>query len=108
MDTARQTYGVNPVIFLALIVGCSPFFYFSIYRLLKAVVRKSCGRMGLWGSVFLVSTATPYVYVMIFGRNLPVWVYGVLVLLVARGVVSLIRKIRTAKRRNADEQTNAR
>ena len=94
MDAARNTYGVNPAVFLILIVACSPFFYVSIYRLARSVIRKPSQGTGLWATVFLVSTSTPYLYVMIFGRNLPVWVYGVLALLVAQGVYSLVRRIR--------------
>jgi hypothetical protein len=94
MDAARDTYGVNPAVFLILIVACSPFFYFSIYRLARSVIRKSPQGTGLWAAVFLVSTSTPYLYVMIFGRNLPLWVYGVLALLIAQGVCSLVKRIR--------------
>ena len=76
MTAARQQYGVNPVIFLGLIVACAPFFYYSIYRLVRAVAKKEKGRVALWSSVFLAATSLPYLYVLLFGRNLPWYIYG--------------------------------
>jgi hypothetical protein len=44
--------------------------------------------------VFLGSTAAPFLYVLVFGRNLPWWVYGVIAILLGQGVYSLIRRLR--------------
>jgi len=44
--------------------------------------------------VFLAATATPYLYVLLFGRNLPWYVYLILAALLAQGVYSLVKKIR--------------
>jgi hypothetical protein len=94
MATARLQYGVNPVIFLGLIVACAPFFYYSIYRLVRAVAKKEKGRVALWSSVFLAATSLPYLYVLLFGRNLPWYIYGVFIALVGQGVYQLVKKIR--------------
>ncbi len=94
LDAARYTYGVNPAVFLALFLGCGPVWYWSLFRLLRSLARKPRGRVGLWSSVFLASTAAPYLYVLAFGRNLPVWVYGVLALLLGQGAWSLAKKLR--------------
>lgn len=102
MDTARLTYGVNPIVFLILLTGCSPFFYFSIYRLVRSIAKKNGREIGIWSAVFLVSTATPYLYVMIFGKNLPIWVYGILALLIGQGVISLIKKLRGGGQKTDD------
>lgn len=91
---ARAQYSVNPWIFLGLMVACAPFFYYSIYRLVRAVAHKDKGRITLWSSVFLAATATPYLYVLLFGRNLPWYIYLILAALVAQGVYSLVKKIR--------------
>ena len=94
MATARQQYGVNPVIFLGLMAACAPAFYYSIYRLIRAVAKKEKGRIALWSSVFLASTAIPYLYVLLFGRNLPWYIYLILAALVGQGVYQLVKKIR--------------
>ncbi len=94
MDAARADYGVNPVVFLCLLFGASPVFYFSIYRMVRAIARKRMSEVTLWSTIFLLSTAAPYLYVLIAGRNLPWWVYIIIALLVGQGVWSLVRRLR--------------
>jgi len=91
---ARAQYAVNPWIFLGLMVACAPFFYYSIYRLVRAVAQKDTSRITLWSSVFLVATATPYLYVLLFGRNLPWYAYLILVALFVQGICGLRKKLR--------------
>jgi CDP-diglyceride synthetase len=91
---ARAQFGVNPWIFLGLMVACAPFFYYSIYRLVRAVAKKEKGRITLWSSVFLAATATPYLYVLLFGRNLPWYIYLILAALLAQGAYSFVNKVR--------------
>ena len=94
MTTARLQYDVNPVMFVGLMVACAPFFYYSIYRLVRAVAKKEKGRMALWSSVFLAATSIPYLYVLLFGRNLPWYIYGIFAALIAQGIYQLAGKIR--------------
>jgi len=94
MRTARDYYGVNPVIFLILFLGSAPFFYYSLFRLGRALLQKSGAAIRLWSFVFLCATAAPFVYVLLFGRHLPWWIYIVIALLIGQGVFSLIRQRR--------------
>ncbi len=103
MDQARDTYGVNPVAFLAIFLGSGPVFYYSLFRLLRSLARKTGRETGLWSAVFLAATAAPYLYVLLFGRNLPVWVYGILALLIGQGVWSLVRRLRRSERGGPDQ-----
>ena len=96
--TIRERHAVDPYVFIALSAACGPFFYYSLYRLVRALARDR-GAVGRWSLVFLVATAAPYLYVLVFGRNMPWWVYIVLVAAIASGVRQLIRKLRTAKPR---------
>lgn len=89
-------HGVDPWVFLGLTVVCAPVFYYSIYRLGKAAVKKDSRRLNLWGMAFLAATALPYLYVMAFGRNLPWYIYLVLGALLAQGLWSLVRRRRQA------------
>ena len=41
MTAAREIYGVDPVVFLVLFFGASPVFYFSIYRMVRAVAQSA-------------------------------------------------------------------
>lgn len=89
-------HGVNPWVFFGLMVGCAPIFYYSIYRLGRAAVKRDSGQLNVWGAVFLAATALPYLYVMVFGRNLPWYIYLVLGALLAQGLWSLLRRRRRA------------
>lgn len=96
MNGIQARHGVDPWVFLGLMVGCAPLFYYSIYRLGRAAVKKDAGQLNLWGAVFLAATALPYLYVMAFGRNLPWYIYLVLGALLAQGLWSLLRRRRQA------------
>ena len=63
-----EQYGVNPIIFGSIYVGAIPFFTF-----------------------FFISA---YLYLIIAGKNVPIWVYVVIVLLVMGGAYSTVQKIK--------------
>ena len=64
MRAARENYGVDPVAFLVIYLASVPFFYFSIYRMLRALARRQQQQIIVWSMVFLGSTAAPFVYVL--------------------------------------------
>ena len=94
MRTARESYGVDPVAFLVIYLVTVPFFYYSIFRMLRALARRRQQEIVVWSMVFLGATAAPFVYVLLFGRNLPWWIYVVIGLLIGQGVFSLVRRLR--------------
>lgn len=85
-------YGVNPFIFGAIYVGAIPFFSFSIgwlirnYRKGKSIVLPALSAM-----FFFISA---YIYLIFAGKNVPWWVYGVVVLLIIIGAYSTFKKVR--------------
>lgn len=85
-------YGVNPLIFGAIYVGAIPFFSLSIgwliqnYRKGKSVVLPALSAM-----FFFISA---YIYLIFAGKNVPVWVYGAVVLLIIVGAYSTVKKVR--------------
>ena len=92
-------YGVNPIIFGSIYVGAIPFFTVSIARLVRNLRRKqSIVLPALSASFFFVSA---YLYLLVAGRNIPVWVYGFIAVMIAYGVYSTINKIRTQVEPNA-------
>jgi hypothetical protein len=92
--STRETYGVDPVVFLVISTVNAPFFYFTIYKMVKAVAKRDTGRLPLWATLFLVSVVVPYVYVLFWGRALPWYIYAAMGLLVAQGVWTLVKKLR--------------
>jgi len=85
-------YGVNPIIFGSIYVGAIPFFTVSVARLVRNLRRKqSIVLPALSASFFFVSA---YLYLLVAGRNIPLWVYGFLAVMIAYGVYATVRKIR--------------
>lgn len=85
-------YGVNPVIFAAIYVGAIPFFTLSIGWLVRNVRRKKSPTLPvLSAGLFFVSA---YLYLFIAGRNIPLWVYGLIVVMIAYGAFSTVKKIK--------------
>ena len=87
-----ESYGVNPFIFGGIYVGAIPFFSLSIAWLIRNYRRgKSIVAPALIATFFFISA---YIYLIIAGRNVPVWVYGVVVLMVVYGAYSTVRSVR--------------
>ena len=85
-------YGVNPLIFGAIYVGAIPFFSISIGWLIKNYRQgKSIVLPALAAMFFFISA---YIYLIFAGKNVPWWVYGIVVLLVVIGAYSTIKKVR--------------
>ncbi len=94
VQIARDTYGVNPVVFLIIYLASAPVFYYALFRMIRALAKGQGKEAALWSSLFLASVVAPFLYVLFFGRNLPWWVYGLIVLLMGQGVLLLVRKLR--------------
>ena len=94
MQTARDNYSVDPVVFLVIYLVSGPFFYYSLFRMIRALAKKLGKEVMLWSAIFLCANVAPFLYVLLFGRNLPWWVYGIIALLIGQGVFSLVMKLR--------------
>lgn len=85
-------YGVNPYIFGAIYVGAIPFFLLSIGWLVRrARERRSTLVPMMCAGLCFVSA---YLYLAVAGRNIPVWVWVFLAVLVSYGALSTIRETR--------------
>lgn len=92
-------YNVNPYVFGAIYVGAIPFFLASIAWLVqRARAGRSTVVPTMVAGFFFVSA---YLYLAIFGQDIPLWVWLFLAALVIYGALSTIRdtrrKIATAK-----------
>ena len=85
-------YGVNPYIFAAIYVGAIPFFLASIAWLVKrARAGRSTVAPTMVAGFFFVSA---YLYLAIFGQDIPIWVWIFLAALIVYGAVTTIRDTR--------------
>ena len=85
-------YGVDPLIFGAIYVGAIPFFTLSLGWLVRNLRRKRSVVLPTLAAGFFFISA--YLYLLVAGENIPVWVYAVVAALVAFGAYSTVRKVR--------------
>ena len=98
-QTARDSYSVDPAVFLVIYLASAPLFYYALFRMIRALAKNLRNEIMPWSAVFLCATVAPFVYVLVFGRNLPWWVYGIIALLIGQGAFFLVRKLRRGNRR---------
>lgn len=93
-------YNVNPYVFGAIYVGAIPFFLASIAWLVKrARAGRSTVLPTMLAGFFFVSA---YIYLAIFGQDIPLWVWIFLAVLILYGAWSTVRDTR-AKIRASEE-----
>lgn len=85
-------YGVDPLIFGSIYVGAIPLFTLSLawlgrnYRDNRSIILPAFCAMGCFISAYL--------YVIVIGQNVPLWIYGIVILMIAYGIYSTYRKVR--------------
>lgn len=97
LGSLGEEYGVDPLIYAILYVGSAPFFFGSMAWLIRTLRRREAIFLPAVATAFFFSLPTLYVFVA--GRNLPAWVYALLIALAALGVITAARRIRTALHR---------
>ena len=93
-------YGVDPVVYAVIYVGAAPFFFASLAWLVRRLRRREPIGLAFLSTALFFSA--PTLYVLVAGRNLPWWAYGLLIGLAAIGAVVTIRRVRERIRRPAD------
>jgi len=85
-------YGVNPIIFGSLYVGTIPFFTLSLGWVIKNIRNgRPITLPVILTGIFFISA---YLYLVVVGKNIPFWVYLVIVAMIVFGVVSIINRLR--------------
>jgi hypothetical protein len=97
LGSLGEDYGVDPLIYAILYVGAAPFFFGSLAWLIRSIRRRDSLLGPAISTAFFFSLPTLYVFVA--GRNLPSWVYAVLIGLAIIGAISVMRRIGSALRR---------
>lgn len=88
-----ETYGVNPLIFGAIYVGAIPFFTLSIGWLVSNYRKGTSIVLPVLSASFFFVSA--YLYLMIAGKNVPFWVYGVVVAMLLYGAWSTYKNVKS-------------
>ena len=85
-------YGVNPIIFGVIYVGAIPFFTLSVAWLIRNLRQKKPVVLPVLAASLCFVSA--YLYLIVAGKNIPLWVYGFLAAMIAYGIFSTVRKVR--------------
>jgi hypothetical protein len=92
-------YGVNPIIFGSIYIGAIPFFSLSVAWMIRNLRRGRSPVIPVLCASFCFVSA--YLYLLIAGRNIPSWVYVFVAGMVAYGIYSTAKKIKTKMHENA-------
>ncbi len=87
-----EKYNVNPFIFGGIYLGAIPFFFISLSWTIKNIKKKKPIVLPVLLTCFFFISA--YLYLLIAGKNIPVWVYIFIALMIAYGVFSAIKKVK--------------
>lgn len=74
--TLGENYQVNPIIFLGLHIIATPLFILSVAWLIKNYRQKKSIVWPVIVSIFIFNAAN--IYLVIFGKNIPWWIYAIL------------------------------
>ena len=91
-------YGVDPLVFGTIYVGAIPFFTLSVGWAVRRLRRGEPAVVPALAAAFFFVSA--YLYLLVAGRNIPWWAYGVLGAIVAGSAWSTVRKVRARAGRN--------
>lgn len=84
-------YNVNPYIFAAIYVGAIPFFTISVAWVIRNKKKEKSVTLPVLSTGFFLSSA--YLYLLVAGENVPLWVYAVVAGLLGYGIYATFKKI---------------
>ena len=94
-----EQYGVNPIIFGSISVGAIPFFWLSVAWLVRNLRQGRSPFLPVLATSLCVLSA--YIYLFIAGKNLPLWVYALVIGLLGYSAYSTVQTVRD---RTPDEE----
>ncbi len=98
LNNIEKTYGVNPYIFgVIYLAGILPF-WFSIFKVIKSLKEGNKNKAMFWGIILGIIIILPFGYVLIFGKNIPLYIWVVFGLVIVFSVFSTISRIRKGKK----------
>lgn len=99
-----KQYGVNPIVFGSIYLGAVPFFTVSVAWVVRNYRKKKNITLPILSAgLFFVSA---YLYLFIVGRNLPWWVYALLLAMVIYGGYATFQKTRKKAKAARKEERN--
>lgn len=94
MRGIEKTHGINPYIFAVLYAGGILPFWLCIYKLAKNFKEGRIDEAIKWALIFGFVIIVPFLYVALFGKNLPSWFWFTVAGILLLSVFSVVRKIK--------------
>ncbi len=94
-----ENYNVNPYIFGGIYVGAIPFFTLSVAWIIRNKRKGKPITLPVISTGFFLSSA--YLYLMIAGENVPIWVYILIIGLLGYGIYSTFMKIKNTNKEHS-------
>jgi O-antigen/teichoic acid export membrane protein len=94
-----ENYNVNPYIFGGIYVGAIPFFTLSVAWIIRNKRKGKPITLPIISTGFFLSSA--YLYLMIAGENVPIWVYILIIGLLGYGIYSTFMKIKNTSKEHS-------
>ena len=93
----RTEHGVSPVIFAVIYFSGIVPFWLSIYNILSAIRNKRYRQASTFGVILGIVVIAPFIYVALFGHDLPAWFWIVALAVIAYTVYSVVARVRRAR-----------
>jgi hypothetical protein len=93
----QTKYNVNPLVFGAIYLASVPFFWFSIYKIIAGLKTKRLNQVRTFAVILGFAIIAPFFYVAVFGRNLPVWFWIFVALIIGYSVYSTLARLKTTR-----------
>jgi len=87
-----EKYNVNPYIFGGIYVGAIPLFFICLSWTIKNIKKKKSFVLPVLLTGFFFISA--YLYLIIVGKNIPVWVYIFIAAMIGYGIFAAVKKIK--------------
>lgn len=84
-------YNVNPYVFAAIYVGAIPFFMVSVAWIIRNKKKGKALTLPILSTGLCMSSA--YIYLMVAGEGVPMWVYIMIVGLLGYGIYTTFKKV---------------
>jgi len=98
LAVVQERYAVKPWVFLALYLGTVPPGWYAVWRMAVALRQGNRAALRRWALFLGAMVVIPYAYVLIAGRNLPWWIYPVVLAMVALSAWELVARVRSLTR----------
>lgn len=107
LQSIQDKHNVNPYIFGIIFLICAGPWWYSLYKIVDNIKKKQIRLVVKWLIIIGFLTIAPFLYVAIFGRNLPISFWFIIAAIVVMSFINLAKKIRQDSQKIVKEEGNA-